>query len=59
MTWEQYLINIGRGFDEHSYELPEVMQSIDFFRLAYKNNVDPKMALEYLYYYLLGETVFE
>lgn len=59
MTWEQFLIHIGRGFEDHTYELHEVMQSIDFFKLAYKNNVDPKIALEYFHYYLLGETVFE
>lgn len=59
MTWEQFLIYIGRDFEEHSYESSEIFKSIDFFKLAYKNNIDPKMALEYLYYHLLGETVFE
>lgn len=59
MTWEQYLINIGRELDGYSYELFEVFANIDFFKLAYKNNVEPKVALEYLYYHLLGEKIFE
>lgn len=59
MTWEQFLFNLGREFDEYSYEPFEIYKGMDYFKLAHKNKIEPKMALEYFSYHLLGETVFE
>ena len=59
MTFEQYLLYIGRDYEEHGYEQFEVFSNIDYFKECYKRNIDPKLSLEWLYDHINGEEIFE
>ena len=59
MNFEQYLLYIGRDYEEHGYEKHEVFSNIDYFKECYKREVRPTLALDWLHDYINGEEIFE